>query len=65
MGILDTYSIPKNCLDEVFEDDGKTIKDPYHQITSVFNPLSLDQFEKHNELIKLSFFNQGITYKVY
>lgn len=63
MSIFNTYSIPNNCLDEVFEKD--EIKEPYSRISSVFNSLTPEQFDKLNELIKISFFNQGITYQVY
>ncbi|MEL6538520.1 MAG: circularly permuted type 2 ATP-grasp protein [Bacteroidota bacterium] len=65
MSIFDSYSIPENILDEVFDGDHKNIKDPYQRITSVFNTLTQKQFTELNELIKLSFFNQGITYQVY
>ncbi len=65
MGIFDTYNIPENCLDEVFDSKTRLVKDPYQTIERVFNSLSPAQFDKLNELIKLSFFNQGITYQVY
>lgn len=65
MGIFDAYSIPENCLDEVFDAEKRLIKSPYQNIASVFDSLTKDQFDKLNELIKLSFFNQGITYQVY
>ncbi|UXX78627.1 circularly permuted type 2 ATP-grasp protein [Reichenbachiella carrageenanivorans] len=65
MGIFDLYKVPENCLDEVFENKDNNVKDPYEKITAVFDSLTIDQFENLNELIKLSFFNQGITYQVY
>lgn len=63
--MFDSYVAPNNCLDEVFENGNNQIKDPYQKIASVFNSLSHEQFDRLNELIKLSFFNQGITYQVY
>lgn len=63
MSIFQTYEVPDNCLDEVFSNN--EIRGSYHQIASVFNSLNTDQFEKLNELIKISFFNSGITYQVY
>lgn len=65
MGIFDSYKVPENCLDEVFENKDNNVKFPYEKITAVFDSLTIDQFENLNELIKLSFFNQGITYQVY
>ena len=65
MGLFDTYSIPDNCLDEVFTSSDNSVKKPYESIKNVFESLTLEQFEKLNNFIKLSFFNQGITYQVY
>lgn len=65
MGIFDLYSVPENCLDEVFESDRLSIKEPYENIMHVFEAMSEGEFNKLNESIKLSFFNQGITYQVY
>lgn len=65
MGVFDSYTIPESCLDEVFESKNNDVKNPYKKITSVFDKLTVDQFDQLNELIKLSFFNQGITYQVY
>ncbi|MEM0941374.1 MAG: circularly permuted type 2 ATP-grasp protein [Bacteroidota bacterium] len=65
MSIFETYSIPNQCLDEVFSGERNEVKEPYHKIISVFNSLSSEQFERLNDLIKISFFNQGITYQVY
>jgi len=65
LSLFDTYNVPTHCLDEVFDPNGRQIKDPYNKLISVFNSFPLDQFEKLNELIKISFFNQGITYQVY
>lgn len=65
MSIFETYSIPDQCFDEVFVNNESTIRKPYHKIASVFNSLTSEQFEKLNDLIRISFFNQGITYQVY
>ena len=65
MSVFEAYVVPENCLDEVFEKDHNQIKTPYRKIASIFNSLSAEQFEKRNELIRLSFLNQGITYQVY
>ena len=65
MGVFDNYVVPKNCLDEVFDDKKSIVKNPYQKVASVFDSLTIEQFEQLNDLIKLSFFNQGITYQVY
>lgn len=65
MSIFNSYSVPNNILDEVFEGAENKIKEPYEKITKVFNSLSQEQFHRLIDLIKLSFLNQGITYQVY
>lgn len=65
MAIFENYTVPDHVLDEVFDVSKKSVKKPYTQIAKVFNSMSMEQFEHLNKLIKLSLFNQGITYQVY
>lgn len=65
MGIFDNYTVPENCLDEVFDSSNGLIKTPYESVKKIFDSLNHEQFDKLNNAIKLSFFNQGITYQVY
>jgi uncharacterized circularly permuted ATP-grasp superfamily protein len=65
MGIFDKYTVPKKCLDEVFDAATNNVKIPYETVAKVFDTLNVEQFDKLHNLIKLSFFNQGITYQVY
>jgi uncharacterized circularly permuted ATP-grasp superfamily protein len=65
MGIFDKYTVPKNCLDEVFDGANLKVNIPYETVTKVLDSLSTPQIDKLNNLIKLTFLNQGITYQVY
>ena len=65
MGIFDKYTVPNKCLDEVFDAATNNVKIPYETVAKVFETMNVEQFDKLHNLIKLSFFNQGITYQVY
>ena len=65
MEIFGKYIVPENCLDEVYNRHKNCVNDEYKSILKIFESMSFAQFEKLNDVIKLSFFNQGITYQVY
>jgi uncharacterized circularly permuted ATP-grasp superfamily protein len=63
-GILDSYKFESSHFDEVFV-NAKTPKEHYQSIVERFNQLSLADFERINNEVKMAFFNQGITFAVY
>jgi uncharacterized circularly permuted ATP-grasp superfamily protein len=65
MEIFNSYTVPQNCFDEVYNQEKNCVNNIYNNVFKVFESMSFDQFEKLNDVIKLSFFNQGITYQVY
>jgi uncharacterized circularly permuted ATP-grasp superfamily protein len=65
MEIFNDYLVPKKCLDEVYSHEENCVKNEYLSISKIFESMNHEQFEKLNDVMKLSFFNQGITYQVY
>ncbi len=63
-GILDSYRQEDAHYDEVFQTSGEP-KEHYRSIVETFNQFSLTDFERINNDVKTSFFNQGITFAVY
>ena len=63
-GIIDSYSRDDKHFDEVFT-DSHSPKEHYKTILKRFNQFSLADFERINNDVKTSFFNQGITFAVY
>ncbi|MBK8805828.1 MAG: circularly permuted type 2 ATP-grasp protein [Bacteroidales bacterium] len=62
--ILDSYKPGNAHFDEVFIDSGKP-KEHYQNTVDHFNKLTLSDYERINNEVKSSFFNQGITFAVY
>ena len=63
-GILDTYHLEGSHFDEVYT-ESKYPKEHYETIVERFNQLSMTDFERINNEVKTTFFNQGITFAVY
>lgn len=63
-GILNCNTVDTNLFDEVFF-SSKEPKEHYRDILNKFNKLTLSEFERINNEVKESFFNQGITFSVY
>ncbi len=62
--ILDSYKLGSSHFDEVFK-ELKSPKEHYQSIVDHFNQLTLSDYERINNEVKSSFFNQGITFAVY
>lgn len=62
--ILDSYRLGNSHFDEVFK-ELKSPKEHYQSIVDHFNQLTLSDYERINNEVKSSFFNQGITFAVY
>jgi uncharacterized circularly permuted ATP-grasp superfamily protein len=63
-GIFNQYQVQEGLLDEVFLQSGQARKH-YQKILNQFYKFSADDFKGINEAIKISFFNQGVTFNVY
>ncbi len=62
--VFSTYPFNKALFDEVFKEDGKTVKH-YQKILKHFSKLSVEDYKKLDEFAKITFFNQGVTFAVY
>jgi uncharacterized circularly permuted ATP-grasp superfamily protein len=62
--LLRGYAVNGNIHDEVFEAPGK-VRPHYQALYELFSEYDLKDFQDLNELVHLSFFNQGITFAVY
>jgi len=62
--LLVPYDVNGACYDEVFAKTG-VVRKHYQSLYDLFSDFTLNDFQRLNELVKLSFFNQGITFHVY
>lgn len=63
-GLLANYRPSPDTLDEAYSDFPSAYA-KYPEIVKMFDSLPLSEFKRLNEIAKLSFLNQGITYAVY
>lgn len=63
-GIFDFYQAESNHFDEVFTSN-HTSKSHYQKVVERFNQFSIEDFQRINNEVKNTFFNQGITFSVY
>ncbi|QMU29136.1 circularly permuted type 2 ATP-grasp protein [Adhaeribacter radiodurans] len=63
-GVFSGYDIKPGFLDEVFNAQGEVLPH-YSLVLNQFKKFSLEDFNELNELAKISFFNQGVTFAVY
>ncbi|MDQ3292489.1 MAG: circularly permuted type 2 ATP-grasp protein [Bacteroidota bacterium] len=63
-GVFSSYDIKPGFLDEVFNADGEVLPH-YNLVLDQFKKFTLEDFNELNELAKVSFFNQGVTFAVY
>ncbi|QNF35840.1 circularly permuted type 2 ATP-grasp protein [Adhaeribacter swui] len=63
-GIFQDYHLNPAFLDEVFSLDGEVLPH-YRLVLDQFKHFTADDFKELNELAKVSFFNQGVTFAVY
>ncbi|MDQ4141546.1 MAG: circularly permuted type 2 ATP-grasp protein, partial [Bacteroidota bacterium] len=63
-GVFSGYDIKPGFLDEVFNAEGEVLPH-YNLVLNQFKKFTLEDFNELNELAKVSFFNQGVTFAVY
>lgn len=63
-GIFDSYQSEEQHFDEVFNANHKP-KPHYKKVVDRFNQYTLVDFQRINNEVKNTFFNQGITFSVY
>ena len=60
----ESYSLPENTWDEMF-DQSKQVRDEYKRVMEYLDLASSDDLNKKEELSKVLFMSQGITFTVY
>jgi uncharacterized circularly permuted ATP-grasp superfamily protein len=63
-GFSASYDIPKHTWDEMFNDD-KGVRAEYSKVMNYLNDETPDELNKKEDLSKMLFMNQGITFTVY
>jgi uncharacterized circularly permuted ATP-grasp superfamily protein len=59
-----SYDLPKNTWDEMFN-DSQSVRDEYKTVMDYLNQESTEELNKKEELSKVLFMSQGITFTVY
>jgi len=60
----ESYDLPENTWDEMF-DQAKEVREEYKKVMEYLNLESSDELNKKEELSKVLFMSQGITFTVY
>ena len=60
----ESYDLPKNTWDEMF-DESKQVRSEYKTVMDYLDQESTDELNKKEELSKVLFMTQGITFTVY
>jgi len=63
-GIFNSYKIDPAHFDEVWNQNGD-MRPHYRRLMETYKRLDLEEYHKLNELAKVNFFNQGVTFNVY
>jgi len=62
--ILEKYTVKAPFYDEVIEGRKSGVRE-YEKFIDILSELNLEEFKKLNEVTKLAFLNQGVTYALY
>jgi uncharacterized circularly permuted ATP-grasp superfamily protein len=62
--ILEHVPLDSTFFDEIWDTNGK-IRPHYRKLIHQFQDVDMDEFRKLDELAKITFFNQGVTFNVY